>query len=194
MGVGVWGVYAAGRYLLGWDITARQVLPYHLAMIIPGVLLRHHRFILQKTSDFLHGHDYYPWTFPTTLDNCNKIRSGGASMLKKPLVVLNGFIHDFAAGIWLATIVTIAVLHNAHLKDSAVVGILNNLERLFFWGSVVAAVVIMATGAGRTFTYVDNWYGEDAERARRKALIVKHVVLFSAYALGYLWVWGKVFH
>jgi hypothetical protein len=52
----------------------------------------------------------------------------------------------------------------------------------------------MATGAGRTFTYVDNWYGEAAERERRKALIVKHVVLFSAYALGYLWVWGKVFH
>ena len=115
-------------------------------------------------------------------------------MLKKTLVVLNGFIHDFAAGIWLATIVTIAVLHNAHLKDPLVAGVLNHLERLFFWGSVAAAVVIMATGAGRTFTYVDNWYGEDAERARRKALIIKHVALFSAYALGYLWVWSKVFH
>jgi uncharacterized membrane protein len=115
-------------------------------------------------------------------------------MLKKTLVVLNGFIHDFAAGIWLATIVTIAVLHNAHLKDPLVAGVLNHLERLFFWGSVAAAVVIMATGAGRTFTYVDNWYGEDAEQARRKALIVKHVALFSAYALGYLWVWNKVFH
>ena len=115
-------------------------------------------------------------------------------MLKKTLIVLNGFIHDFAAGIWLATIVTIAVLHDAHLKDPSVVTVLNRLEHSFFWGSVAAAVVIMATGAGRTFTYVDNWYGEDAERSRRKALIVKHVVLFSAYALGYLWVWGKVFH
>ena len=115
-------------------------------------------------------------------------------MLKKTLIVLNGFIHDFAAGIWLATIVTIAVLHNAHLGSPAVVGVLNQLERLFFWGSVGAAIIIMATGAGRTFTYVDNWYGEDAERSRRKALIVKHVVLFTAYALGYLWVWEKVFH
>lgn len=115
-------------------------------------------------------------------------------MLKKSLIVINGFVHDFAAGIWLATIVTISVLHNAHLKDPAVVIVLNHLERFFFWGSVAAAVIIMATGAGRTFTYVDNWYGQDAERARRKALIVKHVVLFSAYALGYLWVWGKVFH
>ena len=115
-------------------------------------------------------------------------------MLKKTLIVLNGFIHDFAAGIWLATIVTIAVLHDAHQQNTAVVGVLNHLEHIFFWGSVIAAVIIMATGAGRTFTYVDNWYGEDAERSRRKALLVKHAVLFSAYALGYLWVWGKVFH
>lgn len=114
--------------------------------------------------------------------------------VKKTVVIVNGFIHDFAAGIWLATIVTIAVLHDAHLKDAAVVSTLNHLERMFFWWSVGAAVLIMLTGAGRTFTYVDNWYGEDAEQERRKALIVKHVVLFTAYALGYLWVWGKVFH
>ena len=72
--------------------------------------------------------------------------------------------------------------------------VLNLLEHRLFWGSVAAAVVIMATGAGRTFTYVDNWYGEDAEARRRRALIVKHVVLFSAYGMGYFWVWGKVFH
>ena len=114
--------------------------------------------------------------------------------LKKSAVIFNGFLHDFAAGIWLATIVTIAVLHKAHLKEPAVVGTLNHLERMFFWWSVGAAVLIMATGAGRTFTYVDNWYGEDAEQQRRRALIVKHVVLLSAYALGYFWVWGKVFH
>ncbi|MDD2899697.1 MAG: hypothetical protein PHI31_13410 [Desulfuromonadaceae bacterium] len=115
-------------------------------------------------------------------------------MIKKSLIVLNGFVHDFAAGIWLATIVTISVLHDAHVKDAVVVSTLNHLERMFFWGSVCAAIIIMATGAGRTFTYVDNWYGEDAERQRRKALIIKHVVLFSAYALGYFWVWDKVFH
>ena len=115
-------------------------------------------------------------------------------MLKKTLMVLNGFIHDFAAGIWLATIVTIAVLHDAHRQNPAVAGVLSQLEHLFFWGSIVAAVVIMATGAGRTFTYVDNWYGEDAEQIRRRSLLVKHVVLFAAYGLGYFWVWGKVFH
>lgn len=42
IGVSMWGVYAVGKYLLGWDITDRQVLPYHLLMIIPGMMLRHY--------------------------------------------------------------------------------------------------------------------------------------------------------
>ena len=114
--------------------------------------------------------------------------------LKKSLIVFNGFVHDFAAGIWLAAIVAIVWLHDAHLAEPSTSMALNLLERRLFWSSVVAAVLIMATGAGRTFTYVDNWYGEDVESARRRALVVKHIVLFSAYALGYLWVWNKVFH
>lgn len=114
--------------------------------------------------------------------------------VKKSFAVVNGFMHDFAAGIWLAAIVSIVWLHDAHLSEPSTAMVLNLLERRLFWSSVVAAVLIMATGAGRTFTYVDNWYGEDTEMARRKALIIKHVVLLSAYIFGYLWVWSKVFH
>lgn len=42
VGVSMWGVYAVGKYFLGWDITDRQLLPYHLMMIIPGMMLRHY--------------------------------------------------------------------------------------------------------------------------------------------------------
>ncbi len=45
VGVGMWGVYAIGRYLFGWDITDREFLPYHLATIMPGMLFRYHRSI-----------------------------------------------------------------------------------------------------------------------------------------------------
>jgi uncharacterized membrane protein len=114
--------------------------------------------------------------------------------IKKSAIILNGFIHDFAAGIWLASIVAIAVLHDAHLRNPEVIAVLNELERLFFWGSVGAMVIIIATGAGRTFTYVENWYGPDAERVRRKMLIIKHIVLFGCFAAGYFFVYGKVFH
>ena len=114
--------------------------------------------------------------------------------INKTAKILNGFLHDFAAGIWLAAIVVIVWLHGAHQAEPTTTFVLNLLERRMFWVSVAAAVLILATGAGRTFTYVDNWYGEDVEGSRRRALIVKHVILFSAYGLGYFWVWDKVFH
>jgi len=114
--------------------------------------------------------------------------------LKKTAVILNGFVHDFAAGIWLAAMVAIGELHRAHLKEPIVSAVLNGLEHRFFWASVAAMVLIFATGAGRTFTYVDNWYGADAERVRRRTLIIKHVILLVCFGAGYLWAWGKVFH
>jgi putative copper export protein len=113
---------------------------------------------------------------------------------RKTLVIVNGFLHDFAAGIWLAGIVTISWLHHAHQAQPETTPVLNALERRMFWSTVAAAVLIMATGAGRTFTYVDNWYGEGAERARRRALLAKHVILLVAYGLGYWYIWTKVFH
>lgn len=41
IGVSIWGVYAAEKYLIGWDVSIRQFLPYHLAAMIPGMVLRH---------------------------------------------------------------------------------------------------------------------------------------------------------
>lgn len=114
--------------------------------------------------------------------------------LKKTAVILNGFIHDFASGIWLAALLIIYKLHAAHLQEPSIVPLITPLERSLFWWSVGAMVTIMATGAGRTFTYVDNWYGEDAEKMRRRMLIIKHVILLAAFGLGYLFIWGKVFH
>lgn len=44
LGVGVWGAYVVLRYGMGWEVTARQCLPYHLAGVVPGMILRRHRF------------------------------------------------------------------------------------------------------------------------------------------------------
>ncbi|MBK5274418.1 MAG: hypothetical protein JJE30_05140 [Desulfuromonadales bacterium] len=114
--------------------------------------------------------------------------------LKKIFVVLNGFVHDFASGIWLAAVAAIGMLHGAHLREPTLTAVINPLERHFFWWSVAAMLVILATGAGRTFTYVDNWYGADAERVRRRMLIIKHVLLLAVFALGYWYVVARVFH
>lgn len=113
--------------------------------------------------------------------------------LRKTAVIINGFIHDFAAGIWLAAMATIVMLHRAHEASPDATAVLNQLERQFFWTSAAAALTIMATGAGRTFTYVDNWYGADAEQVRRRMLIIKHVILLVAFAVGYWYIYGLVF-
>lgn len=41
VGGGVWIVYAVVAYLLGWHVTLRQFLPYHLAAVIPAIALKY---------------------------------------------------------------------------------------------------------------------------------------------------------
>ena len=40
LGGAVWVVYAIVKYLLGWDVSLRQFLPYHLTLVIPGIILK----------------------------------------------------------------------------------------------------------------------------------------------------------
>jgi hypothetical protein len=40
LGVAVWLVYAVMRYGLGMEVSAISFLPFHLAGVIPGTLLR----------------------------------------------------------------------------------------------------------------------------------------------------------
>ena len=50
IGVAVWAVYAVLRFGIGWDVTVRQFLPYHLAGVVPGMILRRHRFVRGMVS------------------------------------------------------------------------------------------------------------------------------------------------
>jgi hypothetical protein len=52
-GVGVWVVYAVVHWGLRWDVTGRQFLPYHLAGVVPGAILRRHRFFCGLVKRFL---------------------------------------------------------------------------------------------------------------------------------------------
>lgn len=115
-------------------------------------------------------------------------------MVKKIFVVLNGFIHDFSTGYWLASIICIKVLHGFQQTNPSVAQLLGVLERFFFWNSLAAAAVIMATGAGRVFTYVDNAFGDQTEHARRKMLIIKHVVLLLLFGSGGWYGYLMAFH
>jgi len=112
--------------------------------------------------------------------------------VKSVLTVIIGFVHDFATGCWAATVFAVAYLDfKGH--DPGTIAVLGELERSFFWIGVACIVVVFATGAGRTFTYVDQHYGPEAERQRRRLLIIKHVLLVVVFGAGTAWQYAMAF-
>jgi len=112
--------------------------------------------------------------------------------VKSALTVIIGFVHDFASGCWAATVFAIAYLDGREV-DTGAATLLGELERSFFWIGIACIVVVFATGAGRTFTYVDQHYGPEAERQRRRLLIIKHVVLVIVFGAGTAWQYIMAF-
>src|SRR5512140_781497 len=98
--------------------------------------------------------------------------------MKKALTIFVGFLHDFAAGCWAASVLAVYWLDRIGSRQPGLKPVLDGLERQFFWAGLACVAVVLLAGMGRTFTYayVGSVYGEDAERLRRKMLIVKHVV------------------
>ncbi len=114
--------------------------------------------------------------------------------LRKAAVVLNGFIHDFATGYWLSSLIVIMFLHNFQKKYATVADHLNIVEQFFFWNIPGAMAVIFATGGMRTFTYLDNFYGADIEKTRRKMLVIKHILLFIIFGISGYSAYRMTFH
>lgn len=76
-------------------------------------------------------------------------------------------------------------------KDLA--DVLTDIKKDFFHISLICVVIVFLAGIGRTFTYISNVYGEDAEKTRRKMLIVKHVALLLFFGIGTYWQYTMVF-
>lgn len=113
--------------------------------------------------------------------------------MKHALIILNGFAHDFAAGCWAATLLAVWWLERAMPAEPVAAAILAALQRRFFWGGVLCTAIVLATGAGRGFTYVEDFYGADSEARRRRMLIIKHLVLFAVFGSGTWWQYGMAF-
>ena len=115
--------------------------------------------------------------------------------MKKAFTIFIGFLHDFAAGCWAATVLAVywvdrVAMHQPELKTA-----LDVLERQFFWAGVGCTVVVLLAGMGRTFTYayIGSVYGEQSEQLRRKMLMIKHIVLFMVFGLGTWWQYLMAF-
>ena len=113
--------------------------------------------------------------------------------MKKTFTILIGFLHDFAAGCWAATVLAVYRLEKVIL-GSETQAALNALQKEFFYIGIACIVIVFGAGAGRTFTYVQNVYGEEAERSRRKMLIMKHAILMVVFGLGTYWQYTMTYH
>lgn len=110
------------------------------------------------------------------------------------VTILAGFIHDFAAGMWAATMLAIFWLDNAAVPAEARRA-LTAMEVRFFWIALACAAIVIIAGTGRTFTYAATAgiYGSDAEPLRKRMLWRKHVLLVAVFALGTAWQYWMVF-
>ncbi len=114
---------------------------------------------------------------------------------KKAFTIFIGFLHDFAAGCWGATVLAIYWLDKTAAQRQDLMPALNSLERQFFWAGIASVAVVFIAGAGRTFTYayIGEVYGANAEKIRKKMLIIKHIVLLTVFGLGIWWQYLVVF-
>ena len=111
---------------------------------------------------------------------------------KKTFTILAGFVHDFAAGCWLATVLAVYWLY----KKQAVYGdMFFELKRQFLFFGLFFIFLVFLAGAGRTFTYayIGSVYGEESEAHRRKMLMIKHVLLLTVFGLGTWWQYVMVY-
>ncbi len=112
--------------------------------------------------------------------------------MRQLLTIIIGFLHDFAAGCWAASVFAVFWLHRQNLAVDLLATVLD-LKKQFFYLGLASITVVLLTGAGRSFTYVPGVYGRNAERKRRRALIVKHLLLFTVFGAGSWWQYSMVF-
>lgn len=112
--------------------------------------------------------------------------------MKKTLTIVVGFLHDLATGCWGATVLSVWMLHREAILPTSP-PILQDLMRRFFWVGLACVAVVLLTGAGRTFTYVGNVYGEADEAKRRRMLIAKHIILAIIFGGGIAWQYIMVY-
>jgi|GEM_PF-3488573 hypothetical protein len=178
-GVGMWIPYAVGKYLLGWAITDRDFLPYHLAVIIPGMILRYYRFFFSDLWVLVLGaRGEQRGTEVTDLPERERETPARA------VTIVNNFVHDLFTGLWTSTVLVIYLLKKKTMGPGGMLisPALCDVMRFFFWLGIVSLAVTLTTGGLRLLYYRRDNIGDGGE-TKKKILIVKHV-LFTVVFLG----------
>jgi putative copper export protein len=115
--------------------------------------------------------------------------------MKKAFTIFIGFLHDFAAGCWGASLLAVYWVHRIE-QEEGLGRLLFGLKKQFFYIGLVCVATVLIAGAGRMFTYAygGNVYGDDAEKLRKRMLIIKHILLSVAFSAGIFWQYVMVYN
>lgn len=111
--------------------------------------------------------------------------------MRAMVAIIIGFLHDFAAGSWAATVLAVWWLDRQPFPPELGLAILG-LQQQFFHAGLLCLGLVMATGAGRSFTYVNHVYGAEHEAGRRRLLVGKHLLLLTLFGLGTWWQYTTI--
>ncbi len=106
--------------------------------------------------------------------------------------VINAYIHDFASALWLASVLVV-YWTDRYAIPAGTEDFFFRFRKDFLFIGIGSLVIIMITGAGRTYTYDAGQFGEDAEKKRKQILIVKHILGFIVYGAGTYWQYVMVY-
>jgi putative copper export protein len=104
--------------------------------------------------------------------------------MKNWIIIINNFLHDLFTGFWISTILVIYLLEK---KIPSVHGIpaeaFNDIKKVFFILGIFSLLIIIITGVFRTIHYK---FGNSAtcETAKKKILIIKHILLGLIFLVG----------
>lgn len=107
---------------------------------------------------------------------------------RRYLWTTNNFLHDLATGVWAACVLVVWLLsRRISGMPPAAADALNDAMRSLWYLAIVALVVIGATGGVR-LAYWRRQSEPDNIEHKRRALIVKHVLLLLVYGVGTWWL------
>jgi len=112
--------------------------------------------------------------------------------MKKTLIILNAYIHDFASALWLVTVLLVYWV-GRYVPPPGSEEFFFQVKREFFFLGGGSLVVILLTGIGRTIAYRSGLYGDKAEKVRKVLLVIKHILGFLLYGAGTYWQYRMVY-
>lgn len=118
--------------------------------------------------------------------------------MKAWLIIINNFVHDLFAGLWISTILVIYILgRKVRFAEEILLAPLKDVMRVFFWLGIFSISMIIMTGIFRFFNYRTTNPGTSEpirKNMKTKILILKHILLGLVFVGGTYIAYSNTFY